>query len=345
MLPMNDRFVNAGTIPNVQAAGQSALYAVAPADCELIGVATQFDTLIGTVAGEDLTLSVFVDGVDSGVSVGTPDALAADTGVIMRPTAKLYIPRGSYIFLESNGEQVAATASPAATFILRDISTALPATAFALPCNRMADLGGTAAANHSAVTPQAGKLIGALVYIDDAPDVEARLPVVVNLDNKANLILPISTPAGPHFITALGEVEVADGDIVQVDSLGDPTNVVESLQAGRCAAIQTATTAFDVPVAVPERGKVKGVYIWVVSSNTDVDNHFSISKNGTDTGVNAVLPEDTPDLKGVFCNLDDGGGGAQAAEINVEPGDLLELETDGDTTIAGACHAAWILDR
>ena len=89
-------------------------------------------------------------------------------------------------------------------------------------------------------------------------------------------------------------------------------------------------------VCVPEAGELVGIAAGVRSVGTTVATTFDVGLNGTLTAVDALLPIMAVNT-GTVMTLD--------GTINVEVGDTLYIQTNGETGNAPNLFITWIIRR
>jgi hypothetical protein len=108
------------------------------------------------------------------------------------------------------------------------------------------------------------------------------------------------------------------------------------LFGGSFTAIQTAGNTADEIAVVPDGGKVIGVAI-NVHTIIDAETTFDILVNGADSTADAVLPDATPDETGVVMEI--------TGTALVNPGDALQLQSNGEQVAATTADITWIIRR
>lgn len=109
------------------------------------------------------------------------------------------------------------------------------------------------------------------------------------------------------------------------------------MQAGTMTAIQTAGNLSPV-VVCPDAGRVIGIAI-NVHTVIDALTTFDVLVNGAElaTAVDATLPNGTADETGVIMDLD--------GVVEVDIGDALQLQSNGEQVAATSADVAWVIRR
>ena len=105
------------------------------------------------------------------------------------------------------------------------------------------------------------------------------------------------------------------------------------LSGGQMSDIGTAGN-LSTPAVVTDDGKIVAVGIHV-HTLVDAATSFDIMVNEVDSGVDAILPDATPDESGIIMNVSD---------IEVVEGDAITLQANGEPT-AGIAEVTWIIRR
>ncbi len=121
---LNDFTLSVGMFSAVQNNFNASDQVALPVDCEVIALAIQHDTTLGTAGGVDQTYTIKFNGVTTTIVSRVEDGLAADTGIVVPFTnvasgADLTAIEGDRISVFSGGQQVAATTAIASIVLRR----------------------------------------------------------------------------------------------------------------------------------------------------------------------------------------------------------------------------------
>lgn len=114
MRPLRDYFLRGGRMSAIQTDDNASEIAVIADVGTLRSVIMNVHTLIDALT----TFDVILNNVETGVDVTLPDATPAQAGVEMFLPSEVHVEIGDAIFIQSNGEQVAATTADL-TFVIR----------------------------------------------------------------------------------------------------------------------------------------------------------------------------------------------------------------------------------
>jgi len=89
-------------------------------------------------------------------------------------------------------------------------------------------------------------------------------------------------------------------------------------------------------VCVPEAGELVGIAAGVQAAATTTPTTFDVFLNFSDTGVDALLP---------IMAINTGTVMTFDGTVNVEVGDYVYIQTNGETGNAPNLHIAWIIRR
>jgi hypothetical protein len=239
--PLETMYLVGQTNPGFTGTPKSIPGMCIPEQCVLTDVIFQSDTLIGTVAGEDLTFDVEVNDVDLGINIAVPDALAANTGIVvpvpaLTPAQPYYqdgisagiaLDVGDELVLHSNGEQVAGASNGFFTFVCRRTRMRYGSDALYLT-SEFADYGAISA-SAVMVAPVDCRPVAMAFYTNAAPTVAgAQLLAHVNGTATTSIVLiplTLGPEEGVEFpLTAGPQIHLRAGDALSFNSNGGPTN-------------------------------------------------------------------------------------------------------------------------